>query len=259
MKSKTKKKSESKTELGILIPSSKAELGINITGVANLYPTRKSAAEAAGISTDQLARYMRGENEPSVTVAARLAAGADVPLDWIVKGIPGKAGHDEISDMSSRLHLRQHQAFKLAEHQSPYVTTLEIPQFDARASAGPGAFSDEDRIVGRITLDAAWIQAKVDVAPERLFAITAIGNSMHPTIEPGDLLVVERYAGHSFDGAIYVVMRAGAVIVKRLQTAGPRTIVLRGDNPTSREEVIGPDDPDETVIIGRVRIIARTL
>ena len=61
-------------------------LGKRITIVANLYKDRKSAALAAGISTDQLARYMRGENQPSFTAMATLAHQHGISLDWLATG-----------------------------------------------------------------------------------------------------------------------------------------------------------------------------
>ena len=61
-------------------------LGKRITTVANLYKDRKSAAGAAGISTDQLARYMRGENQPSFSAMAAMAHPQGISLDWLASG-----------------------------------------------------------------------------------------------------------------------------------------------------------------------------
>lgn len=68
------------------VPSSRHELGTRIAAVVDLYESRKSAAFVAGVSTDQLARYMRGENEPPLSVAARLAASKGVSLEWMATG-----------------------------------------------------------------------------------------------------------------------------------------------------------------------------
>ncbi len=62
------------------------ELGRRIERLADLYPSRKAAAEAGGISHDQLTRYMRGENVPSLLVAAKMAVDADVSLEWLATG-----------------------------------------------------------------------------------------------------------------------------------------------------------------------------
>jgi transcriptional regulator with XRE-family HTH domain len=61
-------------------------LGSRIGEVADLYPNRKSAAEAAGISTDQLARYLRGENQPGLLSMASLLKPHGISLDWLANG-----------------------------------------------------------------------------------------------------------------------------------------------------------------------------
>lgn len=66
---------------------SRAELGQRIGKVAEILGTRVKAAEAAGISTDQLARYILGTGEISLAPVARMAARAGVSLDWIARGI----------------------------------------------------------------------------------------------------------------------------------------------------------------------------
>jgi len=52
----------------------------------SLYPTRREAAEVAGISTDQLARYVTGRSAPPFQVVARLARPHGVSLDWLAHG-----------------------------------------------------------------------------------------------------------------------------------------------------------------------------
>lgn len=77
---------EPKSAVPSSVPSSTSELGTRITAVADLYKDRKSAAIAGGISTDQLARYMRGENQPTFLVAAKMALPVRVSLDWLATG-----------------------------------------------------------------------------------------------------------------------------------------------------------------------------
>jgi hypothetical protein len=51
-----------------------------------LYPTRRAAAMAGGVSTDQIARYAMGRSAAPFPVLARLAEGVDVSLDWVALG-----------------------------------------------------------------------------------------------------------------------------------------------------------------------------
>ena len=65
------------------VPTSRSEVGTRIKAVAEQLGTRVEAAEIAGISTDQLARYIVGEGEISLSPIAKLALAAGVSLDWI--------------------------------------------------------------------------------------------------------------------------------------------------------------------------------
>ena len=59
-----------------------------ISHVIDLYGRRRSAAEAAGKSEDQIAAYRRGRNEPQFTAVVRLAHGLGISLDWVATGQP---------------------------------------------------------------------------------------------------------------------------------------------------------------------------
>lgn len=52
----------------------------------SLFPTRRAAAVAGGVSTDQIARYAGGRSAPPFPVLARLAEAVDVSLDWVALG-----------------------------------------------------------------------------------------------------------------------------------------------------------------------------
>lgn len=77
---------EPKNTVPSLVPSYLSELGTRISAVANLYKDRKSAADAIGVSTDQLARYMRGENQPTLLGAANMALQVGISVEWLATG-----------------------------------------------------------------------------------------------------------------------------------------------------------------------------
>lgn len=57
-----------------------------LSRVLDLYPTRRAAAAAAQVSTDQLARYVQSRSAPPFEVMARLAQPHAVSLDWLAFG-----------------------------------------------------------------------------------------------------------------------------------------------------------------------------
>lgn len=62
------------------------ELGRRIEATCDLLGTRQRAAEIAGISTDQLLNQVREKAKPGFAQLVRLAAAADVSLDWLATG-----------------------------------------------------------------------------------------------------------------------------------------------------------------------------
>ncbi len=54
--------------------------------VLDLYETRQKAAVAGGISTDQLAKYVKAEAQPRWETLVRLAAPHGINLNWLATG-----------------------------------------------------------------------------------------------------------------------------------------------------------------------------
>lgn len=61
------------------------DLERRISAVVRLFRSRTEAAQVAGISTDQLARYEKG-SAPSFPPLAKLARAKGVSLDWLATG-----------------------------------------------------------------------------------------------------------------------------------------------------------------------------
>ena len=62
------------------------ELQRRVSALIEGFPTRKEAAQIAGLSTDQLVRYLKGSAEFSLKPIARLCVSAGVSLDGLVTG-----------------------------------------------------------------------------------------------------------------------------------------------------------------------------
>ena len=81
-----KKRSELSGKLRTTAPSLPPEFGARLSAICRYIGTRKEAASVAGVSTDSLHRYMRGEIAPPINVVAALAVAANKSIDWVVHG-----------------------------------------------------------------------------------------------------------------------------------------------------------------------------
>jgi hypothetical protein len=99
---------------------------------------------------------------------------------------------------------------------------------------------------------------RLRVHPENARLLTAAGDSMRPTIEDGEPLLVDIADTDVIDGRIYVFTIGDQVLVKRLRRLGNR-LLMRADNRD-----LYPDEEEVPMIepvriIGRVRWVGRSL
>ncbi len=100
-----------------------------------------------------------------------------------------------------------------------------------------------------------WLHS-VAVAPKRVFLIDVDGDSMAPTVEHGDTLLIDQGRTELRDGRIYAIAVGGVVQVKRLQLVAGGRIRVISDNPAYHSYEVGTD---EIRIIGRMIWFARSL
>jgi phage repressor protein C with HTH and peptisase S24 domain len=129
---------------------------------------------------------------------------------------------------------------------------VTINRHPVMVSAGPGAIVSEEFGKPYFGFDERWLKVLTPTPPSRLSVVRVEGDSMSPTLNPGDDILVDLddRAERLRDG-IYVLRVDDALIVKRL-ALNPigRRVTIQSDNPAY------PDWPDcglnEIKCIGRV-------
>jgi phage repressor protein C with HTH and peptisase S24 domain len=129
---------------------------------------------------------------------------------------------------------------------------VSIKRHPVMVSAGPGAIVREEYGKPYFGFDERWLKVLTPTPPSRLSVVRVEGDSMSPTLNPGDDILVDLddRAERLRDG-IYVLRVDDALIVKRL-ALNPigRRVTIQSDNPAY------PDWPnfglDEINCIGRV-------
>lgn len=133
----------------------------------------------------------------------------------------------------------------------------QVPFYDARASAGFGAFNtDIYAPEDYIGLSKQWIESR-GLYRDSLAFIMAAGDSMYPTINDGDMLLINRNARTPRDGKIYVLRSGDQLWVKRVQGI-INGIRLISDNKAIYDPVdVHFDESLDLEIIGQVVFIGR--
>lgn len=209
-------------------------------------------ADRAGIPIRTLTDYAAGKVMPADRLVA-VADAASVSVEWLATGRgsggpPMTAGTDDLGDgdVVSDFDLRA-TGFSL------------IPRYDVSASAGAGVLTDVEQVRDYMAFKTSWIRNSLGTDPSKLWLMTSTGDSMFPTIQSSDLLLVDGSIDRIQDDAIYVIVRDGFLIVKRLQRFFNGTVAIKSDNPAYASETIEASDLPDLRIVGRVVWIARII
>ena len=129
---------------------------------------------------------------------------------------------------------------------------VSIKRHPVFASAGPGAIVNEGAGIPHFGFDERWLKALTPTPASNLSIVRVEGDSMSPTLNAGDDILVDLGdCGDRLRDGIYVLRIDDAVVVKRLALSPMgRRVTVQSDNPAY------PDWPDCSVdeinCIGRV-------
>ena len=129
---------------------------------------------------------------------------------------------------------------------------IPVTRSAVRASAGPGTFGEDSGARPYFAFDPAWLRALTNAPTSKLSVIRVEGDSMAPTLNAGDDILVDLDDGpERLRDGIYVLRVDEALLVKRLAIHPfGRRVTVQSDNPAY------PDWPDRALTdihcIGRV-------
>lgn len=124
--------------------------------------------------------------------------------------------------------------------QTPDEFAVTIPRYDNAAGMGKGvALLETDSVVERITVTKPWLQAHIPstTRPGDLRIITALGDSMEPTLKDGDFVLVDTAINTLDVDGIYVLRDPPEALfikrVSRIKRDGKIGPVVTSDNPAT--------------------------
>lgn len=187
-------------------------------------------------------------------VSGRRASLDVVGNDGLVRDI--RAGVMPAIDRLEALFLYLGIGFDLApalRNEAPAQLVLEgkdyarLPVLDAALSAGPGAANGDDLIVDHLAFKSDWLR-RLHLSPSRASLVRVHGDSMRPTLQPGDIVLLDtsdqardlpirtRPQGKG-RAPIYGLSIDGEARVKRLLRPDRDTLILLSDNSDWTPEV----------------------
>ena len=205
----------------------------------------------------------RGENYSDLS--RRLKRNPSYIQQFIKRGTPRKLNEDDRRILARYFGVSEdvlggpaRQEFMVERKSRPLPAVVPVPRLSLGASAGPGSLDEDERAAGVMAFDAKWLR-HLGVRPQRVSIIRVDGESMAPTLNDGDEIMVDHDddAMRLRDG-VYVLRLDGVLMVKRI-AMGPR----RGLFSVLSDNVHYPDwvdiDPALVAIVGRVVWTGRRL
>ena len=182
-------------------------------------------AREMGVSPQAVRAWKEGISSPSMDRLDDLARATGKSSEWVHLGIGDKENSQN--------------------------GIISVPLLEVNASAGTGYINFSEQVVRRVDFYEDWLLQNVRYTKgANLDLISASGDSMEPTINSGDILLIDHGINEVLYDSIYVAMVNGELYVKRFQKTPNRTLLMISDNKKYQSFELKPED--EVRIIGRV-------
>ncbi|GLQ32633.1 XRE family transcriptional regulator [Litoribrevibacter albus] len=191
---------------------------------------KKQFAELTGKSASHIYRICRGASRPSMTYLQELYDEFKVDLNWLLTGEESsgqKAGTASSKDL------------------------VFAPMFDVEASAGAGALVQSEDIVEHFGFNKNWLSSHLRVSSDNLAFVTVNGDSMVPTLEDGDMILVDMSQQQVHREGIYLITTEDGLVTKRLKS-DKNALQVISDNPDYPSWTIDPQNADQYRVAGKV-------
>ena len=171
---------------------------------------------------------------------------------YVRRGVPKRLGEEERRKLARYFGVPEAVLGGPPQEPAPVGGLVSIKRHPVMVSAGPGAIVGEELGKPYFAFDERWLRALTPSGPANLSIVRVEGDSMAPTLNAGDDILVDLgdSAERLRDG-IYVLRIEDALVVKRL-ALNPlgRRVTVQSDNPAYSD---WPDCRlDEINCIGRV-------
>lgn len=204
--------------------------------------TAGRVAELAGINRSFVYDIMRGRSEnPNLEKLDQVAQALNVERNWLLHGIGDVDGESPIME-------------------DPMEAFVSVPSVEVTASMGGGNLvTDEVENGEPYNFQRSWIVHDLKADPANLRIMHVEGDSMMPTLQSGDVVLVDLSRKSPTPPGIFVLSDGMGLVAKRLEhipNNDPPKVRVISDNtfysPYERSA-------DEVSIIGRIRWFAREI
>ncbi len=176
--------------------------------------SQEALADKIGISKRTLINYEKEEQEPTVSTIINIAKFCTIDELWLLTG-------------------------KNENNTNNTVNSYQIDVLNIKASAGTGIENQIVEVIDTILLDKNLF--KTPINPAKIKLIQVSGDSMFPTLNDGDFVLIDETKAYGVDG-IYAINLHNQILIKRLKFRLDGSIQIISDNKEYEMEVYNPNE-----------------
>lgn len=226
-----------------------------IREAVTLIGNQNKAADKMGIAVSSVARWYKGEADPSRTNLVKLARAAGVNVQWLATGEGAQYPNQnhEITPIQPKIIT---DTIGNAININDFVF---IPYYEVVASAGHGAWADDEPQKTSLAFRRDWLGSLVTNHFEQLSVISVKGDSMSGVLEDGDTILINHTKTEPRDG-LFALRIGNDVFVKRVQRIPNKLIIKSANSDYEPFEIDLSEESDENIaIIGKVVWLGRRI
>lgn len=222
-------------------------------------------ARDAGLKPDYVRDVLRGSKKSiSADNAAALARILQCNVVWLLTGEHEHISSEEVAAGLTGKEQREDLVTSSLENYSGKVPGA-VPEIDAKAGAGNGNVGEHEvvtlrrgesyvghKVVSEWVFPSTYLRHELRMQPGDIMVLEVVGDSMSPTLESGDRVMVDTTYSKPTPDGIYVIEEGDGPMVKRLQLirrSSPPEIRIISDNKHHEPYTLRLED---IRIIGRV-------
>ncbi len=177
--------------------------------------TLESIGKAIGVKKSTISNRIKGNSKVQIYELKKIESFFDVDLSNYIDKENVKSGLDFYMNKAAR------------EEESDFIELRVKGEVYASMGFGVTVYDETQTGTYKISKELA---RDLNISSHTSEVIFASGDSMYPTIEGGDSLIVDTSKTEIYDGKIYCVRIDGQLYAKRLQLIPPKKIKVISDN-----------------------------
>lgn len=198
---------------------------------------RKQFAELTGKSPSHIYKICRGVSRPSMVYLQSLYDSFQVDLNWLLTGEQSQGGQPEGT--------------------APGKDIVFAPMFDVQASAGMGAEVQAEDITDYFAFNKHFLASQLGVSGDSLAFVTISGDSMLPTFQDGDQVLVDMTRKLVQREGVYLLQTRDGLMAKRLKAISDHELKVGSDNPDYSDWTLDLKASEENPVMGKIVWCAR--